>query len=157
MALHYKKLSTDKLDKAGAVASFLCAIHCAIMPLLLTLLPLMALSVFASETFEWILFGASALLGVTSTCFGYKLHKSRKAIAVLSCGLALLATGRLLHQHNHHDHAPLLTAEASDQGHDHSHPDTYTIFLVSGGLIVALSHVINHRLCKSCKKCSVQK
>ena len=35
---------TSKLDNAGMTASILCAIHCAIVPLLITVLPLAGLS-----------------------------------------------------------------------------------------------------------------
>ena len=148
--------SPAPLDKAGATASLLCAIHCALMPLIFTLAPLMALSILASETFEWILFGISAILGTTSICWGYSMHRSRKAVAVLACGLALLSAGRLLHQH--HVHTTEVRAHMLVTKTDHSHseggPDLYTIFLVSGGLAVVASHVINHKLCQSCKKCS---
>jgi hypothetical protein len=42
------------LDKAGMIASITCAIHCMIMPLVITLLPIFGLSLFATEEFEWI-------------------------------------------------------------------------------------------------------
>jgi hypothetical protein len=148
--------SPEALDKAGATASLLCAIHCALMPLIFTLTPLMALSIIASETFEWILFGISAILGTISICLGYRMHRSRKAVAVLACGLALLSAGRLLHQHHTHAvdaHTPTLVSK-SEHSHPEGGPDLYTIILVAGGLAVMASHVINHKLCQSCKKCS---
>lgn len=151
-----KVKSPETLDRLGATASFLCAIHCALMPLILTLAPLMALSILASEAIEWILFGISAILGTTSICWGYRMHRSRKAVAVLACGLALLSAGRLLHQHHTYEVEARTPVMASEEDHSHSGatPDLYTIVLVTGGLAVMASHVINHKLCRSCKKCS---
>ena len=39
------------LDKAGMIASITCAIHCMIMPLVVTLLPIFGLSLFGTEEF----------------------------------------------------------------------------------------------------------
>jgi len=132
------KLKThSKLDKAGATASFLCAIHCALMPLVITQFPIIGLSFFASETMEWLLFASSAGIGVTSLCFGYTKHKSKLALAVLSVGLTFLAIGRILHEHIKVHHTF----------------DVYVLMLVIGGFMVACSHFINHRLCHSCTVC----
>jgi hypothetical protein len=158
MLFSLRKLKTKPpgaLDKLGASASFLCAIHCALMPIIVTLAPLMALSILASETFEWILFGISAILGTISICWGYRMHRSRKAAAMLACGLALLAAGRMLHQHHTHavEAQALVMASHGEHSHSSGGADLYTIILVTGGLAVMASHLINHRLCQSCKKC----
>ena len=87
------------LDKAGMIASITCAVHCMIMPLIITLLPIFGLSLFATEEFEWILLMISAMLGVTSLCFGFRKHKSFKAFSFLGIGLTFLVIGRLAHEH----------------------------------------------------------
>ena len=159
MRARFSKSETaaETLDKLGATASFLCAIHCAIMPMLIALMPLMALSILASEAAEWVLFGLSAILATGSICWGYKKHKSRVTLAVLACGLALLSAGRILHQH-HSNLAPqaaLAKTISNVKTHEEPHTfDLYTAFLVSGGLIVAASHVVNYQLCKRCRKCA---
>ena len=118
------------LDTAGATASFLCAVHCALMPFILTLLPLIGLSFLASEPVEWGLLALSALLGVSSLCFGYRKHRQGNALAFLAVGLALLAGGHSI--------------EARGE-------ETWgTCLMVTGGLTIALSHQINHRLCRAC-------
>src|SRR5690349_16997900 len=83
-----ERVATDSLDTAGATASFLCAIHCALMPLVITLLPLIGLAFLADHRVEWALFGLSAIVGVSSLCFGYREHRSRRALAILAVGLA---------------------------------------------------------------------
>ena len=121
------------LDAAGATASFLCAIHCALMPLVVGLLPLVGLSFLANEATEWALIGSSAVLGTTSLCWGYREHRSRRAMALLAAGLALLALGRFAHQRGF---------------------DQYGVgMLVVGGLTIAAAHLVNRRLCQSCRVC----
>lgn len=127
------------LDKAGMIASITCAIHCMIMPLVITLLPIFGLSLFATEEFEWILLMISAMLGITSLCFGFRKHKSYKAFSFLGIGLTFLVIGRLAHEHVSHFRTLAF--------------DIYLLFLVAGAILVALSHWLNNKLCKSCPPC----
>ena len=126
------------IDKVGMFSSVSCAIHCLVMPLVITLVPVFGLSLFVSETFEWGLLVFSAILGVSSLCFGYRKHKSLKAFAYLSSGIMLIVIGRL--QHNH----------SSVHGFE---IDLFTVVLVFGSFLVAASHYLNNKLCGSCKTC----
>lgn len=129
--------ASARLDAAGMMASTMCALHCAAMPLAVTLLPLAGLGFLASEAVEWGLLGVSALLGIGSLCLGYRLHRSRRALAVLACGLALLLAGR--------------AAERREW-------DSWGVALVvSGGLAVAVAHGINRHLCRTCDRCGAQR
>jgi hypothetical protein len=126
------------IDKIGMFSSVSCAIHCLIMPLVITLVPVFGLSLFVSETFEWALLAFSAILGVSSLCFGYRKHKSLKAFAYLSSGVMLIVIGRLHHSHS--------TAHGFEL-------DLFTLVLVFGSFLVAASHYLNNKLCGSCKPC----
>lgn len=142
-------VSVEKLDRAGAVASFLCAIHCALMPLVVTLLPLLGLSFLASEPVEWALLAASATLGSWSLCLGFRQHRSRRVFMILGVALALLVAGRIFHQpHFYGFHV----------GEHHSHERHFgawgPILMVLGGLTMMSAHLLNHRLCHACKRCS---
>lgn len=121
------------LDKAGMTASLICAVHCAAMPLIITLLPLIGLSFLANEWVEWTLIGISAVLGVSSLCLGYRQHRSRRALAMLSVGLALIVIGHIAEKH-----------VTSAYG---------VSLLVLGGCTVASAHFVNRRLCNSCQRC----
>ena len=123
----------DNLDKVGATTSLLCAIHCAAMPLLVTLLPLVGLSFLAHETTEWALLLLSATFGVASLCLGFRAHRSRRALAVLSVGLLLLFGGRVLEERE---------------------IEWGAVVLVAGGIVVAASHFFNLALCRACRTCS---
>ena len=124
----------DRLNAAGGAASLLCAVHCALMPLLVTLLPLVGLGFLATEPVEWALVTVSCLLGVSSLRLGFREHGKRRALAVLALGLALLVLGRV--------------SEAREWG------SWGVPALVAGGCVVMLSHVINGRLCRTCRSCS---
>lgn len=123
------------LDRMGASASFICAIHCAAMPLIITLLPFVGLSFLADQRLEWLLVGLSAIMGVSSLCLGYREHGQRWIFAVLSVGLTMLTLGRIL--------------EARSIG------GMWAIaIVVLGGMTIALSHVLNRRLCNTCHTCT---
>ncbi len=127
-------VEVGKLDRAGATASFLCAIHCALMPFIITMLPLLGLSFLASEPVEWTLILSSATLGTLSLCAGFREHKSRRVFGVLGMALALLVAGRIFHEHHVGYWGP--------------------VFMVLGGFSMMGAHLLNHSLCRSCRKCS---
>ena len=134
MAPQKSGLDVSRLDRAGATASFLCAIHCAVMPLIITMLPLLGLSFLASEPVEWGLLAASATLGSWSLCLGFRQHRSRRVFLVLGAALAFLLAGRLFEEHQFGIWGP--------------------IAMVLGGLSMMSAHLLNHRLCHACKVCS---
>lgn len=124
------------LDDAGAAASLTCAIHCAMMPLVVTLLPLVGLTFLADERVEWGLLALSASLGISSLCFGFREHGSRRALVILTVGLSLLALGRI--------------SEERQWG-------WWAVpVVVAGGCTVAASHLLNRRLCRTCRRCRLE-
>lgn len=125
------------LDKAGATASLACAVHCALMPLVITLLPLVGLGFLADERTEWGLLSLSALLGSSSLALGYREHRKRQALLILSLGLTALVTGRILEE---------------------SHFETAGVIgVVLGGCTVAAAHFLNRHLCHTCRTCQIKK
>ena len=68
-----------KIPTAPAPSLLLCAIHCALMPVLISTLPSPGLSLLACEPVEWELVACNAILGALafgwpSLAFG-ALHK----------------------------------------------------------------------------------
>ena len=125
-----------KLDRAGATASFLCAIHCALMPMVVAFLPLLGLGFLSSEPVEWALLAASATLGSLSLCLGFRKHRKRRTFMVLAIALAIMVAGRVFHEHHFGAWGPIL--------------------MVIGGFTMMSAHLLNHRLCHSCTTCASQ-
>lgn len=132
MSTHFLN-NEGTLDHAGMTASLLCAAHCALLPTLATLLPLVGLGFLANETTEWLLLAVAATLGLSSLCLGFRRHRSRRALVVLSAGLALLAGGHMLEH-----------LELGEFG---------VALVVMGGVAVAVAHWVNRRLCLACRVC----
>lgn len=115
------------LDRLGAYGSMACAAHCALLPVVIALLPSLGLASLASDTFERGFVVFATLLGLFSVVWGYRRHRAVRALGLLVPGLALLWTGALyppLHE------SLLLHAAA----------------MTVGGTLVALAHLANLRL-----------
>ena len=126
------------MKKVGMWASIICAIHCTILPLFLVLIPTAGVYLFINETLEFILLFLSLIFNISNVCFGYRTHKSNKAIALLAVGLFLFVVGRLLHHHNDHHQFTF---------------DLFNVFMIAGGFTMAFSTLLNDRLCKTCNHC----
>jgi hypothetical protein len=113
-------------DRIGALGSLLCALHCALLPLAIALLPTLGLGGAALVDFDQGFTVFATLLGVTMLGYGYRRHRAFRAWLVLVPGLALIWIGSFSTLHTH------------SIGH--------TLVMVSGGLLVAAAHVINLRL-----------
>src|SRR5690348_9027020 len=53
-------------DRVGATASFLCAVHCALLPFVIALLPLIGLGFLADHRFERVFVACAAALASRS-------------------------------------------------------------------------------------------
>lgn len=129
----------NRLDKIGMFSSLICAIHCTILPIALILFPVFSVSLLTHHTFEWVMLIFSLILGLSSLCFGYKKHKSLKALSLLSVGIFLLLIGKLSHEHYQHNNKFEF--------------DIYNAILGMGGILISISHWLNNKLCKKCSNC----
>jgi hypothetical protein len=120
-----------RLDTMGATASTLCAVHCALMPMVVTSLPFIGLSILADEATENFGLFLSASLGVSSLSLGYRKHRSRQALATLVLGLVFLALGRVVE--------------------GRAYEPIGIPLIVAGGLTIVGSHVMNRYLCRNCQ------
>lgn len=114
-----------RIDRLGAAASFLCAVHCALLPFALVLLPTLAASVFASHEVEQLFVVAASLLGLFSLGMGFRRHRDLRAFAIFVPAALLLLGGTLLLPETGFPHAALV---------------------VSGGSLLAFAHLSNLKL-----------
>ncbi|MCD9028237.1 MerC domain-containing protein [Luteimonas sp. BDR2-5] len=113
-------------DRFGFAASLLCAVHCALFPVLLALLPAFGLSLGGWIDVDQAFVVFATLLGATTLTLGYRRHRAFRAWALLLPGLALVWAGAF---------TPL---------HDHS--ITHAAVMTLGGLLLAGAHLWNLRL-----------
>jgi len=117
----------DLLDRFAATGSLICAVHCAITPLLLALIPSLGLSIWLGDGFEYGFVMFVTVLGLVSLLWGYRRHRTFRALLMLLAGLAALWAGVL--------YVPL---------HESTVP--HAVVMTLGGTLVAIAHVINLRL-----------
>ena len=87
--------SKPSLDTVGATASFVCAVHCAVVALFIGAAP--AVTFLAASWVEWAFLATSAVVGIASLVPGYRLHGLRRPLALFTVGMTLLITLRVMH------------------------------------------------------------
>lgn len=117
--------TSTKLDTAGFIASFICAVHCAVTPLLLASLPLAGLSFLAGSAFDIFMFCLSFTIASVALVKGFNFHRRIPAILVVCLGFTGIALGHWGHFNYH------------------------ILLEVAGALLVATSHIVNHFLIRS--------
>ncbi|TAH11485.1 MAG: MerC domain-containing protein [Sphingobacteriia bacterium] len=111
-------------DALGITASVACAIHCAILPLFLSSLPLFGVNIIENLRFEYFMIGVAFFVGVYALYHGFKKHHhSWLPLLLFSTGIVLLI------------------AKVS------FHPWRY-ILLVPSVLFIITAHVLNFRMCR---------
>ena len=94
-----------KLSKAGSVASLICAVHCAVTPLALLALPVIAahswggldgiLGAFWAGTTEWVFVAVIALLAGFGLLATYPRHRDIRPTVLTVLGLFVLTVSHL--------------------------------------------------------------
>jgi hypothetical protein len=86
-----KKINWDAL---GIVTSIACAIHCALLPLILTSLPLFGVNIIHNLSFELFMIVVAFCIGAYSLYHGWKKHHHRWLPLIIFCGGMLLLFGK---------------------------------------------------------------
>jgi hypothetical protein len=118
---------TRVADSVGSVGAMLCAVHCAMLPLVIAALPALGLGALVSDGLEWAFIAFASLLALTSLWQGYRKHRVYRALAFLVPGLLAVWAGVLIPD-LHHSVVP------------------HAIVMSIGGTLIAVAHIINLRL-----------
>ena len=87
-------------DAVGIATSLLCAIHCALLPIVLTSLPLLGVNIIHNGPFEWIMIGLAFLIGAYALVHGYrKHHHSLIPVILFGIGFIFLAAKQFTSLH----------------------------------------------------------
>lgn len=119
-----------RLDTVGIYLSTACALHCLLLPALLTVLPFLGLSILADHGFEMAIIALSSCLAMLSLCWGTRIHGNFKLFLLVVTAISFFAIGGF---------------------HIGTWIDASLVTL--GGLCLALAHFLNRRLCNTCTDC----
>jgi len=122
------------LDRAGASASLVCAVHCAVLPLVLAAVPAIGLAWLDSPWVDWTMVVVAAFLAWRAHKAGFVTHRRCLPAGVAAFGLVLIV-GTIC----------LLKGSASQH-----------YIQASGAVVVASSHFLNRHLCRNCATCNAE-
>lgn len=87
-------------DHLGIFTSILCAIHCTVLPLIISSLTFLGIDILESAAVEWALIALAFLFGFLSLNHGYRRHHHKKLPALLFCaGFAFLIINQVTDEH----------------------------------------------------------
>lgn len=117
-------------DALGIAASLACAIHCAILPLVLTSLPVLGTNIIDNVGFEFGMIVLAMVIGFYSLWHGYRLHHRRILPSVLfGLGIILLFLKQAFHSQQ-------------------------LYFLVPAVALIVSAHLINYHDCRKAGQCA---
>jgi MerC mercury resistance protein len=111
-------------DALGITTSVACAIHCAVLPLMLSSLPLFGVNILHNLSFEYGMIALAFVIGAYSLYHGYKKHHhSLVPFSIFSLGIALLVAKQVWH-------------------------NMQIWFLVPAVILIIVAHFINYKSCR---------
>lgn len=116
-------------DALGIAASIACAIHCAVLPLIMSSLPILGINIINNFWFEIFMIVLAMGIGLHSLTHGFKKHHHRVLpIIVFVIGISLLLVKQILHQYQ-------------------------LWFLIPAVILIVSAHFINYRQCRIADHC----
>jgi hypothetical protein len=117
------------LDSLGISTSLLCAIHCAVLPLFFTSLPVFGFEILQNKTFEYSMIGIAGLIGVSALHHGWRKHHHKKwPLIVFIIGLLFLVLKEVF-------------------------ASLELTLLIPAATSIISAHVLNFRLCRQANHC----
>lgn len=77
-----KKLKVNA-DRLGIITSIACAVHCTVLPALVSTLPLLGLDILENKAIEWSMISLAFLFGTLSLYHGYTHHHKKSLPLIL--------------------------------------------------------------------------
>ncbi len=77
-----KKLKLNA-DRWGIITSIACAVHCTVLPLLVSCLPFLNIEILEHKAIEWSMIALALIFGTLSLYHGYTYHHKKYLAFVL--------------------------------------------------------------------------
>jgi hypothetical protein len=117
------------IDRYGMALSIGCAIHCAVLPIAMSLVTASGLSWIAGPQFEWAILACTFILGSWRLIKSFVKHKNPQSLYMFGVGLIFFAAAKMTW---------------------FNFPYNEAWFMTAGGFSVAAAHFRNLRLCACC-------
>ncbi|MBA2329047.1 MAG: MerC domain-containing protein [Flavisolibacter sp.] len=116
-----------KADAISMGLSFVCLLHCIILPLFLTSIPFLGIEVLENKSLELLTILLSLLIGGYAIKRGYtRFHRNKYVVVLFAAGISLMMLSNFL----------IYSAE---------------VWLkLSGGLVIFIAHIQNFNYSKKC-------
>jgi len=116
-------------DALGIATSVACAIHCAVLPIIVTSLPILGINIIHNLFFEWGMIVLAFVVGSYSLFHGYiKHHRTSTPVMIFATGFIFLVLKQFF-------------------------PQAEYLFLCIAVILIISAHFYNYRLCHQ-SKCS---
>lgn len=158
------------MDRFGAFAGSLCALHCALCALLPSLFAALGVGFLLSPGVEWGLTLLAVGVAATALVVGWRKHRSVAVAALLSVAILGLLGSRVMEElggdHHGDEHAAEHHEEhgeehgegheagvAEEHGEEHGHEDGHGLGAAVGvlaGLLLVPGHLLNLRETRAC-------
>jgi len=119
-------------DALGIAASLACAIHCAVLPVLLTSLPIFGMNIIDNTGFEYFMIVLALAIGSYSLWHGFRKHHHKTLpIFLFMGGIILLFLKQVWH--------------------------SYQIWFLAPAIVAIVSaHFSNYRFCRLANHCHTE-
>ena len=110
--------------------SVACAVHCAILPLVLTSLPVFGINIINNTAFEWVMIGIAFIVGCLALVYGYQHnHKNRRPVLLFTAGFIFLMLKQFFYKYEF-------------------------LFLAPAIFLILYAHFLNFRFCAQSRACN---
>jgi uncharacterized membrane protein YoaK (UPF0700 family) len=117
-------------DIVGIATSIACAVHCAVLPVMIGALPVFGVDVLENQTFEWAMIALAFVVGVYALVHGFrKHHRNSIPLKLFAVGFLLLIGKQIL-------------------------PIIETLLLIFAVGLIISAHYLNFQYCHRSKVCS---
>jgi MerC mercury resistance protein len=139
-------------DTIGMIASIICAVHCALLPLAALWLPTLGSSWMIDDVVHKWMFGICLVVGIVAFVPGLRVHGRWLPVVLGSAGLMLIGAAAFA---SSIDIASIVKSTEATGSLALMPADVRWWITPAGGSILVLAHYLNHRFsCPCCKgKC----